>query len=34
MKRDVMKEEMEFLLKNRLTEPNMSPYASPCLLVP
>ena len=33
-KRKVMKDEVEYLLKNKLAVPSKSPWASPCLLVP
>ena len=29
-----MKKEVEFLLNNSLAEPSISPWASPCLLIP
>ncbi|KAL0151722.1 hypothetical protein M9458_052948 [Cirrhinus mrigala] len=34
IKRSVMKDEVDYLLKNNLAEPSYSPWSSPCLLVP
>ena len=33
-KRTLMKQEVQYLLKNKLATPSKSPWASPCLLVP
>lgn len=33
-KRDIMKKEIDFLLEHNLAEPSLSPWASPCILVP
>ena len=34
VKKEIMKREVEYLLTNNLAEPSLSPWASPCILIP
>ena len=34
VKKDIMRQEVEYLLMNDLAEPSLSPWASPCILIP